>query len=142
MRDYTPLEAEALLEQSPGNLSPAELFRLAENYGMDSPRWGEILQLSALLYPDDTVTQINLSAFLLQKGDTEAAGKILDKIKEEEMAVNNVGAYYLLMREPEKAEEYLQKAKRQGLLSAEYNLSEVQKVREDVDREKRRFGTK
>lgn len=138
VRDYTPLEAEALLEQNPGNLSPSELFRLAETYGVESSRWGEILQLSALLYPEDVVSQVNLAAFLLQKGDTVAAGKVLENVKGEEVAANNVGAYYLLMRQPDKAEGYLEKAKGQGILSAEYNLGEVRKVKEDMQRESRR----
>ncbi|MCD7938570.1 MAG: DUF3868 domain-containing protein [Tannerellaceae bacterium] len=138
VRDYTPLEAEALLEENPGNLSAAELFRLAESYGEDSGKWGEILQLSALLYPEEPVTRINLFAHLLQRGEIEAAGRLLEHIEDIEEAANNVGAYYLLTREPEKAEKYLEKAKEQGILSAEYNLSEWEKVKEDVEREKAR----
>ncbi|MCD7935306.1 MAG: DUF3868 domain-containing protein, partial [Tannerellaceae bacterium] len=138
VRDYTALEAEALLEENPGNLSAAELFRLAESYGEDSGKWGEILQLSALLYPDEPVTQINLMAYLLQKGDIQGAAPLIERIKEEPYSANNVGAYYLLTREPEKAKEYLEKANQQGILSSEHNLSEWEKVKEDVEREKAR----
>lgn len=138
VRDYTPLEAEELLEKNPAYLSPAELFHLALSYGEESPKWGEILHLSALLYPDNPITQLNLAAWLLQKGDTEAAGPLLEKVKQEEIAANDTGVYYLLVREPDKAEAYFRKALAAGILSAEYNLEEVEKVREDIRRQKRR----
>lgn len=138
IREYSMAEAEELLERNPGHLSLAELFVVAQTYGINSEKWNEIMRLSVLLYPDDPVANINAAAVAVITGDMESAGRYLEKVKEEPLAANNRGAWYMLLKEVEKAEENLRQADAQGIESAQQNLYELEQVKADIEKEKKR----
>lgn len=137
VRDYSIEETEVLLQRNPENLSPFEIFMVAEKQTIDSEEWHALLQKSAELYPDDPIVRINAAASLLVRGDYESAGIHLMKVANDPRAYNNIGAYYLLAGDPGKAEEYLKKANLQDIKATVYNLQEVELLRKDIEKERK-----
>lgn len=127
VRDYSVAEAGRLLDKDPGKLSPYEFYQLSLDYEPESREWQSILLLSAGLYPDDEVSQINAAAIHLMAGRTEEAKEYLDRLETSQSpaAWNNRGAWYMLLEEYDKAREYFRQAAAAGLEEAKENLGKV-----------------
>lgn len=118
-------------------LSQRELYLLAMSYPEDSKERDEIFDLIARLYPNEAVSMMNAAALMLSRGELTGAKRMLDKVESDSRASNNLGVYYLMTGELEKAEPYLAKAVTMGIPEAVTNMEELKKKQEDKEKMKR-----
>ncbi|MDE6028367.1 MAG: hypothetical protein K2G23_09870, partial [Muribaculaceae bacterium] len=68
-----------IMKTAPQNLSLSELFVLAKSLEPGSQEYNETFDMAVKLYPNDPVANLNAGNAALQKGDTAAAAKYLEK---------------------------------------------------------------
>ncbi|MCC8088644.1 MAG: DUF3868 domain-containing protein [Rikenellaceae bacterium] len=132
VKEYSLEEAEAIMDKNPEQLNQYELFILAQSYPENSPERSNIYGVIQLMFPDDIVANVNSAALMLQRGDLVNAKRYLDKTDDDPLAYNNIGVYYLMTDDVDKAEEYFTKAIQAGVEEASHNLTETEKKREDL----------
>lgn len=139
VRNYSNAEARSVLNTHPQNLSQAELYRVAESYGAESPEYRKIIMETIPQYfPDDDVAMSNAAALLIRNGEANTALRLLEKAQDSPAAWNNLGAAYLLRGDLDKAEELFNQASVAGIKEAAHNLNEVSLKRTDnLEQEKR-----
>ncbi|MCD7916697.1 MAG: tetratricopeptide repeat protein [Tannerellaceae bacterium] len=92
------------------------------------------------MFPDDPVAASNTIARLIEKDEPEKASAYVESASRLLEAYNTVGAYYLLMENPDEAEEYFHKALEAAsredmpytIEEVQTHLQEVEKKREDL----------
>ncbi|NDV60441.1 DUF3868 domain-containing protein [Bacteroides sp. 519] len=132
VRNYTTAEARSLMNTNPENLSQAELYRVAVEYGKDTPEYNRILmEIIPKYYENDPVAMNNAAALLIQNSEENTALRMLEKAPNLPAAWNNKGVVYMLRGELDKAEELLKQASVAGIQEATHNLKELQTKRED-----------
>lgn len=101
---------------------------VANTYNIEEPEFADVFQTAVRLYPDNEVANLNAAASALQWGDTERAGKYLEKASSTTKEyTNNLGVYYLLTGEYNKARDLFSRAIRDGTDNAEHNLRELER---------------
>lgn len=132
VRSYNNAEARALVGISPEKLSQAELYRVAESYGKESPEYRQIIiETIPQYYPNDAVALSNAAALLIENREENTALRMLEKAQGVPAAWNNLGAVYLLRGELEKAEALFNQAAVAGVKEAAHNLEELKTKKED-----------
>lgn len=131
VKDYTVEESRDLARHNPEMLSQRELFVLAQSYAVGSTERDQMLDLIFRQYPDDITATVNSAAGMLQRGEDATAKRYLDRVADNPEAWNNLGVYWLRAGELDRAQEYFEKAKAEGVAEAEHNLREVERKRED-----------
>lgn len=111
-----------LLYTAPEMLSLNEIYSVARFYEPGTEQYREVYSIAARRYPDDMIANNNAAAALLQQGDAQAALPYLEKVGENEYSYINLGAYYYISGDLEKAIEYFTKAKEAGVEQAAQNL--------------------
>ena len=127
--NLTDAQARELLYTNPEMLSLDEMYRVAKYYEHGSNRYREVYEIAARQYPDDIIANNNAAAALLQEGEAEAALPYLEKTKGENSALINYGAYYYIMGDLDRANEYFDKAKDAGIEQAGQNLRLINPAR-------------
>lgn len=126
VRGFNEEEAKKVIMHSPKQLSLEEMFLVANSYKTDEPEFLEVFETAVRLYPDNEVANLNAAASALQWRDTERAKRYLDKANPStNVYVNNLGVYYLLVGEFDKARDLFTRAVRNGVPHAEHNLQEL-----------------
>ena len=132
VRSYSNTEARALINTSPEKLSQAELYRVAESYGKESPEFRRIImETIPQYYPNDAIALSNAAALLIENREENTALRMLEKAQHLPAAWNNLGAVYLLRGDLEKAGELLNQATVAGIQEAAHNLEELKTKKED-----------
>lgn len=132
VRSYNNTEARALIGTSPEKLSQAELYRVAESYGKESPEYRRIImETIPQYYPNDAVALSNAAALLIENREENTALRMLEKVQHIPAAWNNLGAVYLLRGELDKAGELFNQASVAGIQEAAHNLEELKTKKED-----------
>ncbi len=132
VKDYSTAEARTLLNSNPENLSQAELYRVAMEYGVESPEYRKIIiETIPKYYDKDPIANSNAAALLIKNKEESTALRILEKAPNLPAAWNNSGIIYLIRGDYEKAEELLKRAQAAGISEATQNLKELQTKKED-----------
>lgn len=135
VRDYNSTEARDLIDKNPQNLSQAELYRVAESYGKESPEYKRIImEIIPRYYSNHSVALNNAAALSLQNGEINTALRLLEQAQDIPAAWNNLGVAYLYSGELDKAARLFEKALAANIRQAEHNLAEVKKKREDEEK--------
>ncbi|GAB6119367.1 DUF3868 domain-containing protein [Dysgonomonas termitidis] len=138
VRDYTLEESKSLFSRKPEDLSQLELYNLARSYGKGTKEYTDIL-LEAIpgYYPGDVTANVNAAALLIENGEPNSAGRLLDRIAgtapggNHPAVLNNLGVIRLLAGELDEAEALFNRAKTAGSEEAARNLEEVAVKRAD-----------
>lgn len=139
VRNYTNAEARNLINSHPENLSQAELFRVALEYGKESSQYRNIImEIIPEYYGNDPIALSNAAALLIENGEINTALRLLEKAGSIPAAWNNSGVVYLLQGNLEQAEQLLNQAHVAGIQEAVHNLEELKKKREDDNKRKRK----
>ncbi|MCD8176160.1 MAG: hypothetical protein LUE98_01520 [Tannerellaceae bacterium] len=143
VKEYSLEESELIMQKNPEQLNLYELTLLYNNYPEDSAERILIFNAIIRLFPDHPVANNNAAARLLTGGDAPAAARFIEKIEQNEdfpEAYNNLGVYYMLTEDIDKAEIYFNKARiatsfpRSAYTEEEviHNIEELNKKREDL----------
>jgi Outer membrane protein and related peptidoglycan-associated (lipo)proteins len=132
VKDYTTAEARTLVQSKPENLSQAELYRVAMEYGTESSEYRKIIiETIPKFYDKDPVANSNAAALLILNKEENTALRMLEKAPNLPAAWNNSGIIYMIRGEYSKAEELFKRAQIAGIPEAEKNLKELQAKKED-----------
>ncbi|NDV58283.1 DUF3868 domain-containing protein [Bacteroides sp. 519] len=129
VRNYTTAEARILANSNPENLSQAELYRVAMEYGKGSNEYKRIvIEVIPKYHDNDPVALNNAAALLIENNELSTALRLLEKVPTLPAAWNNKGVVYMMRGELDKAIEMLNQAKVAGVQEAAHNLQEVDKL--------------
>ena len=113
VRPFDTDEAEKLLNDRPQDLSQEEIYKVAKrrnNGRTNRSGYGSEYELAVRYFPDDATANINASSAALVQGDLDAAQRYLEKVEDNPEAFNNLGIYYWLRGDIQRAETYFRKA--------------------------------
>lgn len=111
------------------DMSLNDFYNMAQAHEPGSDEFNDLTDLAGRLFPDEPVACINAAAVALYKKDMPRARKYLEKFATLPQAGNNMGILYLLERNSDKAEVYLELAKAAGYRQAELALEYLQKTK-------------
>lgn len=128
VRNLSVEEGKELLETNPRYLSLDEMYRIANSYPVGSEDFQKVFEIAVRTYPDDPVANLNAAAVALYRKDMPLAKMYLDKAdKGAPEYSNDLGVYYMLTGELDKAKVELTKARQEGVSVASDNLLEIEK---------------
>lgn len=128
VRNLSVEEGKEMLETNPRYLSLDEMYRIANSYPADSEEFRRVFEIAVRTYPNDPIANLNAAAVALSRKDTLQAKMYLDKAdKNAPEYENNLGVYYMLTGELDKAKGELTQALQKGISVAQDNLFEIEK---------------
>ncbi len=130
VRAFSAEEGRTIIKTNPGQLSLNEMYLVANTYERGSEDFKEVFDIAVRLYPDDTIANLNAAAIELENENISSAHRYLDKYIQVPETWNNAGILYALEGNLSKAKEFLLKAKENGSIEANENLSKL-KLLED-----------
>lgn len=137
IRSFTVDEAKEVLTTRPQNLSLHELYQVANSYPSGSKEFVEIFETAVRLFPKDETANLNAAVSSLARKDVVAAERYLNQVKkiDDSAEYNNaMGVLCIFKEDYERAEQYLKRAVQSGQATAQHNLDELNKKRENRDR--------
>lgn len=124
--DALPVEqASKMMLVRPELLSQEEMYRVALSHPAGSASYVDAFIAAARYFPDDFTANNNAAAAILQTGNAEAAYRYIVKIAHDPRAYSNVGTYYYILGDVEKARQYYRMASRDGVAGAEEQLKKT-----------------
>ena len=120
---FTTEQSRRLIESGPGQLSLAEMCRLAASYPEDSPERASVCAVASAYYPDDPCACNNSAMLALRQGDTQTARHYLSRCADDPRSLNNLGVLCLMEGDREKARHCFTLAADRGSADAAYNLA-------------------
>lgn len=132
-RPFSVEEAARVLETRPKLLSLNEMFHVANTYPEDSPKYKEVFDLAATLFPENATANINAAAGELRANNPDAALEYLQKVEDTPSSWNMLGIAYALKGDLEQAKLYLTRAAEKGHADATHNLDQLEKYINDID---------
>ncbi|GHT88634.1 hypothetical protein FACS189474_4220 [Bacteroidia bacterium] len=121
-----------LLNTKPGMLSLEEMYQIANTYEKGSESFNEVFEIAGRIYPNDKIANINAASAAILEKDYPSAKKFLEKYRDDPAAWNDLGIVYMSEFKLDEAEDYLQKAKAQGIKEAGYNLDILSELKNAV----------
>ncbi len=112
---------------SPHQVSLQSMYASARQFAKGSRDANDLLDLSARLYPNSPEAAINAAGVALMRGDLVLAGRYLEPYHTDPRAYCNLGVYYLLSGNRQRADVYLQMARAQGVKEAAAVLGAMKK---------------
>lgn len=126
IRDFTPEEVAQVFEVRPQDLSLAELYNLAKTYPANSDEFYNIIRVSAALYPEDGVANLNAATAALQNGNSNDVTYYLSRADQQSpYYLNTLGALQMLKGDYQNAFVTLKKATKMGIPQARANLEQL-----------------
>lgn len=126
VRGFELEEAVKIIQTRPQQLSLEEMFLVANSYEMEDPKFKEVFETAVRLFPENEIANLNAAASALQWGDAERGKKYLDKAPVTNGAyLNNLGVYYLMSRDYQRAKDLFERSVREGSEQAKANLKEL-----------------
>ena len=123
VQNLTDERARQLIFTNPSLLSLDEMYRVANYFGPGSQSYLEVYEIAAREYPGDVIANNNAAAALLAVGQTGKALEYLRKLPESlGAAYLNLGAYYYIEGDLQKAAQYFNMARDAGAEQAAHNL--------------------
>ena len=105
VRPFDTDEVETVMQERPSGLSQREIYDLAQ-----SKDDKDLLKIAAIYFPNNAIANINASSVALVRGSLDEAWTYLSKVEDNPEAYNNLGIYYWLKDDVERAKDYLKKA--------------------------------
>lgn len=131
IRNFSVEEGKEILKTYPGQLSLNELFQIAKSYPIGSEEFVEVFNTAVVLYPQSRITNLNAAAAALSVDDLDTAKAYLDKAdKDSKEYLNNMGAYYYLSGDFDRAQGYFSQAAQKGSKEAQVNITELKNKNE------------
>lgn len=131
-RPFKVEEAARVLETRPKLLSLNEMFHVANTYPVDSPKYKEVFDLAATLFPENATANTNAAAGELRANNPDAALEYLRKVEETPSSWNLLGIAYALKGDLDRAKLYLTRAAGKGHADARHNLDQLEKYINDI----------
>lgn len=128
VRHFDLEEAKQLLKSRPDLLSVAEIQKVADSYGRNTPQYKETMNIAARTYPDNVAALNNAALAEFETGNYSAAISLL-KNTEDPALLNILGAAYAKAGNKDKAEQAFKEAVRKGNTQAGENLRMLQESR-------------
>lgn len=128
VRPFTVSEAEREFKIHPHRLSLNEMFQLAQEYDQGSEAYNQIFLKAVELYPDNPVANLNAACIALGKGQLETAKNFLKKVPECPEKKLAYGVCRMLEGDFSGAREQFIKARKDGIIQADYNLEILDKM--------------
>ncbi len=128
VRHFDLEEAKQLLKSRPDLLSVAEIQKVADSYGRNTPQYKEAMNIAARTYPDNVVALNNAALAEFETGNYDAAISLL-KNADDPALLNILGAAYAKSGNKQQAEQTFRQAVSKGSKQAEDNLRMLQESR-------------
>lgn len=125
VRPFSVDEAKQVLKTHPQQLSLEEMFLVAQTMEPGSAEFNEVFDIAVRLFPDDPTANLNAACADLQRGDTAAAERHLQKAGQSAEALNARGALAAQRKDYAAARELYQKAANAGSTEAKQNLQRI-----------------
>jgi Flp pilus assembly protein TadD, contains TPR repeats len=122
IRNVEDRDASELIFSRPEVLSLNEMFRAALTFGPEDERHDRVFHIAVEHYPDDFIANNNAAASCLRDGDVEGAYPYLQKITGEPRGYLNIGTYYYILGDVQKASEFFRKAADAGIIQGYRNI--------------------
>lgn len=127
VRKYSDVnEISRVLVERPQNLSLNELYLLAASYPVGSEKYNEVFEKAAVLFPNDSVANINAANAALLGNNVAAAEKYLLKAGESADANFARGMYYAKIKDYTMAKEYFSKCNTPAAEKALERIAEIE----------------
>lgn len=116
VRPFKEMETEKVFETRPQDLSQEEIYLLARKRNAHlstdeaRSRYGKEYDVAARLFPNDATALVNASSAALIRGEASVAWDYLEKIQRLPEAANNIGVYYMLREDYQRAYQYFEQA--------------------------------
>ena len=131
VRHFDLSEAKELLKTRPDLLSVAEIQKVADSYGQDTPGYREALRVAVETYPDNAVALTNYALSLIAAGEYDEAVRLLTpKAGTDGSLQNLIGVAQFKAGRMDEAQEAFQKAAEAGYPGAQDNVKKLQEARE------------
>ena len=79
VRPFTVEEARQLIGTKPQQLSPNEMFLVAQTYPVGSQDFNDVFEVAVRMFPNDPTANLNAAVSALQRGDVNAADRYLQR---------------------------------------------------------------
>lgn len=126
VREVRNAEAAQLIYTNPKLLSLQEMYGVAKNYEPGTKEYKQVYEIAATCYPEDVVANINAASANIISGDFERAQQLMDRVKDDPRAYNNLGVLAWLNGDADKAVEWFTKALQEEPEKAQHNLEYIQ----------------
>lgn len=129
IRSYSnPEEIKRIFAENPGKLSLNELYLLANTYEPGSAAYSTVIITAVLLYPGDSVANLNAANVALMQHDLSAASQYLRHAGNSGKANYTRGVLNVLRRSYDVARRYLTMAKEAGVGETENVLDIIRNL--------------
>lgn len=123
IRNLDDNQLRELIFTRPDLLSLEEMYRAAQAFGKENRDYAEAFKTAAKQYPEEEgLVWNNAAAALLQQGRMDEALACLRRTPERAEAYLNLGTYYYILGDLEKAQRCFLRAREAGVGQAEENL--------------------
>lgn len=126
VREVRNAEAAQLIYTNPKLLSLQEMYGVAKNYEPGTKEYKQVYEIAATCYPEDVVANINAASANIISGDFDRAQQLMDRVKNDPRACNNLGVLAWLNGDADKAVEWFTKALQSEPEKAKQNLDYIQ----------------
>ena len=127
VRHFDLKEAQELVRTRPDLLSVAEIQKVADSYGTDSPAYIETLQVAARTYPGNRTAQNNCALALIEAQEYTAAIALLKETTDGAL-LNLLGVAYAKAHQYDEAKDAFNRAKEAGYAPAKDNLQRMEEA--------------
>lgn len=127
--NFSDTDARELIFTRPELLSLNEIFRVARLYEEGSETYNRVYRVATEQFPKNVIANNNMAAALLRAGDAAAAYPYLQNIVNDPRAYVNIGVYYYIAGDPDRAAEYFAKAEAEGITKGSDNLKLMQEAK-------------
>lgn len=138
VKGFDAQQAKEVFEIDPKKLSLNELFLVANTYPEGAPKFAEVFERAAELFPDDETANLNAAVAALSRQDTVAAERYLTRVGSLAHTAqyhNARGVLAMLRGDYAQAEESFRTAAQAGLKAAQENLEQRNKWVEYLNRQ-------
>lgn len=127
---FTVEKGKQVMKTNPQYLSLNELYQIALTYPIDSQEYAAVFETAVRYFPNDPVANNNMAAIALRRNDPVTARRYLERVGDFAGAYNNLGVLNALEGNYDEAEKYFRKAAAAGSREAEYNIMNLQSLRQ------------
>lgn len=104
-----------MMKQNPHTMTLTDFWNVSQSYAPGSREYNDVIDLSARIFHDNPIANINAAAVAITRNDTKTARQYLNGLDTDPRAYNNLGLLYMLEGNTDKAEVYLRMAQAAGV---------------------------